>query len=132
MRTFIVVALAASFLAAHAFAAADVRGPVAASAPARFTFPNAEFMPEKEGLQAAQDFVKNELPQGLAMSVAVARVERAHAACRRAIRQTVCTYFIESHPPDGDSGENVWTVRLIPDLKGALQSATVARSHVGL
>ena len=100
----------------------------------RFAFHNAEFMPEAQGLEAAQDFVKAQLPQGLAMNLAVARLRQADATCRRQARQSVivCTYSAAAHPAMGDTGEDVWTVRLIPAANGALQSASVARAHVGL
>jgi hypothetical protein len=100
-----------------------------------FTFPNAEFKPGDEGVQAARSFMATQLIPGLAMNAAEARVENAGAKCRAsssAQNTITCEYFILARPAGGDLGENIWSVTLTPGSDGMLQSANLNISRVGM
>ncbi len=101
----------------------------------RFTFPRAEFLPGSQGMALAQAFVAQDLPRGLPMTEAVARVRRAVMACHpaRAVSGVmVCEYSISVKPDGGDAGEDGWRVRLSPGPDGRLQDASVSRFHIGM
>lgn len=102
----------------------------------RFTFPDAEFLPnEQEGLQAAKSFVARELTHGLPMSEAITRIEYAPASCETPASSSAvikCEYFILARPAEGSLGENYWTVRLVPGPDNTLERASVERSRVGM
>jgi len=100
-----------------------------------FSFPSAEFMPGDDGMRAAQSFMRDQLPPGLPMSVAIARAERAQVSCHiPTIRDAAvtCEYFILARPVGGDLGENIWTVKLFPEPDGTLADATVSRTRAGM
>jgi hypothetical protein len=107
-----------------------------AAPPDHFTFQDAEFHPnQREGFEAAKAFVASELPQGIPMSEAIAKVEGARAACDTPTAPSAvvqCEYSILARPAEGGLGENVWTVRLTPGPGDKLQSAYVERSHMGM
>jgi hypothetical protein len=106
-----------------------------ADSPQRFTFPDAEFMRGDEGIKAAKSFVETQLTPGLAMDVAVAKVENAVAACEtpsNAQATINCEYYITARPTGGSLGENIWSVKLIPGPNGTLQNAIVERSRAGM
>lgn len=106
-----------------------------ADSPQRFTFPDAEFMRGDKGIMAAKSFVETQLTPGLAMDVAVAKVENAVAACKtppNAQATINCEYYIMARPTGGGLGENIWSVKLIPGPDRTLQKAIVERSRVGM
>ena len=115
--------------------AAALASPAAARDLRRFTFPQAEFLPNDEGMRLAQDFVAQALPRGLPMNEAITRVERAVMACHDGHRQdgvVNCDFFINARPPGGDLGEVYWNLSLWPGPHGVLQSVSLRRSYVGL
>jgi hypothetical protein len=109
--------------------------PVAASDVSHFTFSQAEFEPVAEGTQAAQEFVTTELPQGLPLSEAIARVQRAVMSCHASRVDSgavTCDYFRGATPAGGDQGEDFWELNLRASSDGVLQSVSLSRSHVGV
>jgi hypothetical protein len=100
-----------------------------------FSFPSAEFMRGDDGVRAARAFIKDQLPSGLPISVAIARVEKADASCHiSTVGDTVvtCEYFILARPVGGDLGENIWTVKLFPGPDATLADASLSRTRVGM
>jgi hypothetical protein len=109
--------------------------PAMAYAERPFTFASAEFMRSDHAAEAADAFVAQELPAGLPLPTAIARVQKAGARCRpphATEGEVVCTFFITAQPVGGDLGENWWTVRLSAGVDGKLESASIERSRHGL
>lgn len=100
---------------------------------APFTFARAEYLPSALGMARAEDFLAHALPPGLPMTEAIRRLRRADMACGSADRgQVVCEFSEDVRPEGGDDGADIWTVRLTAGDGGALQSAVVTRSHIGM
>ncbi len=100
----------------------------------RFTFPRAESLSYDMGLPYAQAFVAHDLPPGLPMDEAVARVKRAVMACRPPTEDgsVRCRYLTTVGREFGSLGEDVWDLTLTPGPDGRLRSASLTRNHVGL
>jgi hypothetical protein len=105
-----------------------------ASSTRDFSFRRAEFVAEPAALDAAGAFVATQLPAGLPLSEAVARVERAEMRCGAPDRRTgriTCDYRMLVYTDAGNLGEDVWTVQLAPRPNRTLASAVVSHVVIG-
>lgn len=106
----------------------------AAHANQGFTFRDAAFMQGGKGMAAAQAFVAAQLPVGLSLTQAEARLTDAGMACKTepaSSAATVCEYYILAGGDGGTLGDDFWTVRLQTDAQARLVSAALDRSRSG-
>jgi hypothetical protein len=103
------------------------------SAQPAFSFRQAEFMNSEEAMRSATAFVADELPAGLSMPDAVARLSRADMHCRAesSSGETACSFAMMAGADGGTLGEDTWTVRLRCDPQDKLMAARMEHERTG-
>jgi len=97
-----------------------------------FSFRQAEFMNEDAALRSATAFVADELPAGLAVPEALARLKRADMDCRPdASGVTACSFGMVEGRDGGTLGEDTWTVRLRRDPQDRITAADLSHQQTG-
>jgi hypothetical protein len=117
---------------AFALLAAGLAG--AARASGGFSFWDAEFMPPDRALAAAEQFIESDLPPGLPMAEARARLRKAAMVCDQPEAPgapVTCDCSEILHLEGGVLGEDHWTVVLVPDAAGRLGSASLDHHIIG-
>ena len=98
-----------------------------------FTFMQAQFMDPDEAMQSATAFVADELPAGLSMPDAVARLSRVdmHCGAESSSGETACSSSMIVRSNGGTLGDDTWTVRLRCDHQGKLTAARLGHARTG-
>jgi hypothetical protein len=127
LRRVVLHPFAAGLCVATAFAAQ------ASAAQPAFTFRQAEFMHHDDAMNSATAFVAGELPAGLSMPDAVARLSRADMDCGPASSSgtTACSFGMIAGRDGGTLGDDTWTVRLRSDGQGKLVAARLDHERTG-
>lgn len=123
------------------FAAALLSAPLALgsfstanAAPGHFSFGSVEYLPYATRMDAAQTFVAQHLPVGLATQDAIQRLKNADASCPNepaANGQIQCHFSMTVRPTMGTLGEVTWAVNLSQDDHGRLTAVSVNRTRTG-
>ena len=91
-------------------------------------------MPREKGEAAARAFIAAQLPAGLPLAEAEARLDRAIMGCnerRLSAGEVDCEYYEIVGSDGGTLGDDVWSVRLTVDEQHRLQSVSFNRSRTG-